>query len=118
MKILLRCGYNTKTNTAMGLADKARNKMLRLGQKTAVGAVQKHLGSKWARGLDAGIDAYRATPTAGIPNWVPKGPQVTNVRKMQMFYRDREPYNPPPRATQMVNRYVTQNTSLGRQMLM
>ena len=102
----------------MGLADKARAKAMRLGQKAVVGAADRHLGSKWARGLDAGISAYRGEATAGVPYWVPKGPRFTNVRKMQAFYRDREPYAPPPRATQMVNRYVTQNTYLGRSLNM
>ena len=102
----------------MGLADKARNKAIRLGQKAVVGAVDRKLGSKFARGLDAGINAYRGVPAAGIPSWVPKGPRYTNVRKMQAFYRDREPFQPPPRATQIVSRYVTQNTSLGRPMYM
>ena len=99
-------------------ADKFKGKAIRLGQKAVVGAVDKKLGKKFARGLDAGINAYRGEPTAGIPSWVPKGPQYTNVGKMQAFYRQRAPVEAPRAPTMMVNRYVTQNTYLGRQLKM
>ncbi len=103
----------------MGLiSDKTKAKAIRLGQKKLVQGIERKLGKKWARGVDAGINAYRAEPTAGIPNWKPKGPPYTNVRKMQAFYRQRAPVEYPQRPTFMVDRYVRQNTYLGRELQM
>jgi hypothetical protein len=104
----------------MKLGTKLQGKVVRMGTKALGNAVRSKLGQKGGNavqgGLDAAFDAY--TGTAGIPSWVPKGPGVTNVRTMQAFYRQRERPSMPPRPTPMINRYVTQNTFLGREMNM
>ena len=68
---LASAGWHVDRLKYNSLPDKFKGKAIRLGQKAVVGAVDKKLGKKFARGLDAGINAYRGEPTAGIPSWVP-----------------------------------------------
>ena len=111
-----------KTHVRMVNFGNIKNRAIRkLGDKAVAalgGAADRKLGKKGGSVARAALQEAQAQylpGTAGIPGWVPKGTPYTNVRKMQAFYRDREPYNPPARPTYMVNRYVTQNTWLGRE---